>query len=66
MKKDDAIRHFGGNSALAEALGISPSSVSEWGELVPELRAYQLQVMTAGLLRVDPALYRKDEKPEAA
>ena len=61
MKKEDAVRHFGGVSALADALGIRPASVSEWGELIPEGRAYQLQVLTAGALRVDPSAYRGQE-----
>lgn len=59
MKKDTAIEHFGSASALADALGIRPASVSEWGELVPEGRAYQLQVLTGGKLSVDPSLYAK-------
>lgn len=59
MRKDEAIKHFGTASALADALGIRVASVSEWGEMVPEGRAYQLQVMTAGALRVDPSVYQK-------
>ena len=63
MRKDEAVKHFGGVNALADALGIRPASVSEWGDIIPEGRAYQLQVITAGALRVDPIAYRK---PEAA
>jgi len=59
MRKDEAIKHFGTAAALARALDISPASVSEWGEMVPEGRAYQLQVLTAGALRVDPSAYKK-------
>lgn len=59
MRKDEAIAHFGTASALADALGIRPASVAEWGEFVPEGRAYQLQVITGGKLRVDPSAYQK-------
>ena len=62
MRKDEAVRHFGTAAALAEALGIAPSSVSEWGEFVPRGRAYELQVLTGGVLRVDPAAYEKPEE----
>ena len=59
MLKEDAVKHFGGAAALAKALGIALPSVSEWGDIIPEGRAYQLQVITAGALRVDPRLYAK-------
>ena len=65
MRKEDAIKHFGTATALARALGIRLPSVSEWGELVPESRAYQLQVITAGALTVDPSVYRKPEEKDA-
>lgn len=50
MKTADAIRHFGTQSALAKALGISKQAIAQWGERVPEGRAYQLQVITGGQL----------------
>ena len=59
MLKHDAVKHFGTASALADALGIRLASVSEWGEIIPEGRAYQLQVITSGALRVDPTLYAR-------
>ena len=49
MEKAHAIAHFGSVSALAEALGIAPAAISQW-DAVPELRQYQLQVITAGKL----------------
>lgn len=51
MKTEDAAKWFGGKSKLAEALGISPSAVSMWGETVPEIRQYQIQVLTEGKLK---------------
>lgn len=59
MKKSDVIAHFGGVIKTAEALGIKKSSVSQWGEEIPEGRAYQIQVMTGGKLKV-----RKTLQPE--
>lgn len=62
MDKKTAIAHFGSAAALAKALGISAAAVSDWNEIIPEGRAYQLQVLTSGMLRVDPAAYEKNPK----
>ena len=45
--KSKAIEHFGGTSKLAIALGIKHSAVSQWGEYVPLLRAYQIRELIA-------------------
>ena len=67
MNKSDVIKHFGGSQVkVAEALGISKSAVSQWDSVIPEGVAYKLQVMTAGVLRVDPAMYAKDATPPEA
>ncbi len=50
MKTKDAIDHFGGRQKLAAALGISREATYGFGEEVPLLRQYQLQVITAGKL----------------
>ncbi|HIF60867.1 MAG TPA: Cro/Cl family transcriptional regulator [Rhodospirillales bacterium] len=52
MLKSDALRHFGNQVKLAAALEITRSAVSQWGENVPQGRAYQLQLITGGKLRV--------------
>ena len=62
MFKADVIRHFGSATKTAQALEISISAVSVWGKkrgdgLVPRGSAYKIQLVTGGLLRVDPALY---------
>lgn len=54
MKKSDVIAHFGKPSAVAEALGIDRSAVSQWGENIPQLRAYELEKITQGKLKVKP------------
>ncbi|AMQ44837.1 hypothetical protein AMS64_22015 [Aeromonas veronii] len=48
MKKQDAIDRFGSVRALAAALGCSTQAISQWGEDVPPLRAFQLKEMTGG------------------
>lgn len=58
MKKQDAIEHFGGESRIAEILGVSRQAVNQWPEIVPEGQAYKLQVITDGKLRADPKCYR--------
>ncbi|MBV2128186.1 Cro/CI family transcriptional regulator [Arsukibacterium indicum] len=59
MKKQTVLDHFGGTSATAKALGITPASVSLWVDLVPKVRAYQLERMTKGKLRFNESLYQK-------
>ena len=52
MKTTDAAAFFGSKKKLADVLLINPSAVTQWGELVPESRQYQLQVLTKGKLKV--------------
>lgn len=62
MKTADAIEHFESSARVAGALGISRTAVSLWGEDVPLGRAYQLQVLTGGVLQA----VSKEEKIQAA
>ena len=55
MKKDEAIKHYGGVVQLAAALGITSQSVSQWGDTIPQGRAYQIELLTAGKLKAKPA-----------
>ncbi|QMV50931.1 Cro/CI family transcriptional regulator [Ewingella americana] len=59
MKKDDVISYFGGVSKTAKALGLSHASVSGWTEIIPKGRAFEIQVITKGAMKVDSALYEK-------
>lgn len=54
MKTRDAANHFGSKKKLADALGIQPSAVTMWGEVVPISRQYQLQILSGGQLMADP------------
>lgn len=65
MRKSDVINFFGGVCKTAEALGIKHPSVSEWPEIIPEGRAYQLENITRGKLKVDVSLYQKSNDTAA-
>ena len=54
MTKKQAIKHFGSISALARALGVTYEAVRQWGEVIPELRQYQLEHLTGGALKATP------------
>lgn len=56
MTTDDAIKHYGTQVALADALGIKQGSVSGWGDYPPALRQLQLQQITKGRLKAEPGL----------
>jgi len=53
MKTSDVVAYFGTQELVAEALGISQAAVSQWGEDVPELRAFQLERITNGKLAAE-------------
>ena len=53
MNRADAINHFKGIAHLAKALGITYEAVRQWGEEIPELRQYQLELVTDGQLKAD-------------
>lgn len=60
MLKSDVIDYYrsAGNGdpvgAVARALNIKSSAVSQWPEHIPRLRAYELERLTDGALKVDP------------
>lgn len=54
MRKKDVVEHFGTQKAVAEALGLTEAAISAWDEdEIPRGRAFELQVLTGGKLRVD-------------
>ena len=57
MLKQNVLDHFGGTVAVAKKIGVSPAAVSSWGSIVPKGRAYELEKLTDGALKVDPKLY---------
>jgi transcriptional repressor of cell division inhibition gene dicB len=62
MRKTKVIDHFGSLQAVADALDITVSAVSQWDDIVPEGSAYKIQVVTGGALRVDKSAYRNRAK----
>lgn len=54
MKKADVVAHFGNQTKVANALGISHVAVSKWGDDIPLLRAYQIERITNGALKAEP------------
>ena len=48
MKTINVIRYFGTKTLVAEALGTTKQAVGQWGDTVPELRQYQLEIITKG------------------
>ena len=51
MKTADAIKEFGSVRLLAEAVRITQQAVHQWGDHVPEGRAFQIEVLTKGKLK---------------
>lgn len=58
MTYDQALEHFGTQVKLAAALGITQPTVSAWDKTIPPAYQYQLEIITAGFLRVDEELRR--------
>ncbi len=59
MLKDEAIKYFGSQRAIAEKLNLSDSAVSQWKEVVPERVALKLNRITNGKLKYKPELYSR-------
>lgn len=60
MKTKEAIDHFGNVRALADALGIDAvQSIYEWGDEPPRGRQFEIQVVTKGRLKANPAFHSK-------
>ncbi len=54
MTTEQAIKHFGGQTALARVLGLKQSTVAKWPPFPPELRQLQIEAATGGVLRAEP------------
>lgn len=60
MHKKDALAHFGTLKAVAEAIGVTLSAVSQWDDdrPIPEASAYRLWLASGGSIPFDARLYR--------
>ena len=56
MTYDQALDHFKTQERLAAALGLTQPTVSCWGRVIPPRYQYQLEIITAGALRIDDVL----------
>lgn len=45
---EEIIEHFEGIAGLARALGISTQAISQWNGVIPESRAYQIEIVSHG------------------
>lgn len=54
MNTREVAEFFGSKKKLADALGIRPSAVTMWGELVPTSRQYQIQILSKGKFKASP------------
>lgn len=66
MRTADVIAVFGSSKALAECLGVSKSAISQWGDLVPELREYQLRDKRPNIEREIAQLERQQAREARA
>lgn len=66
MKKAAAIDHFGSQVKLAAAIGVTQAAISKWPDDVPELRAYQIERLTDGALKVNPVIVLDNPKSSSA
>ncbi|WP_083764728.1 Cro/CI family transcriptional regulator [Sodalis glossinidius] len=58
MKKIDVLKFFDGSfTKTAQALGISHAAVSRWRDVIPEKRAFQLELITQGRFKRNADLY---------
>ena len=53
MTKKEAVNFFGSQASLARSLGIYKTAVANWKGSVPNLRQYQIEVITKGKLKAD-------------
>lgn len=67
MKPNDVIRHFGTQVLTARALGMTQGSVSLWVRrgVVPYRRQLQIEQVTGGQLRANPADLQRELSPVA-
>ncbi|MCL9783639.1 Cro/CI family transcriptional regulator [Vibrio sp. S4M6] len=53
MKTIEVIEFFGKKADVAKVLNTTKQAISNWGDEVPELRQYQIEVITDGEIKSD-------------
>ncbi|UAN49721.1 hypothetical protein KGP26_18325 [Serratia sp. JSRIV002] len=68
MKKSEVLTHFGGTNATGKALGVSKSTVSLWGDVIPWQYALLISELTDNAMKFNrkyyPERFRKLTQPE--
>lgn len=57
MTKEQAIKHFGTQQALADALGVRSPTISGWRNGIPHIHQLRLERMTRRKLKADPSVW---------
>jgi DNA-binding transcriptional regulator YdaS (Cro superfamily) len=59
MRRTEAIKFFGSQTAVGRAIGVSQASVQKWtDEGIPVLRQLQIEIASKGKLKADRTLLR--------
>lgn len=67
MLRKDVIAYFGSATEVVKQLtNLSHGAVSQWEEVIPMGRAYEVQSITNGQLKVDLRLYSRKQPKSAA
>ncbi|MBG2875519.1 helix-turn-helix domain-containing protein [Proteus alimentorum] len=61
MFKNDVVKYFGSQRAVAKKLDVSDTAVHYWKNVIPEKAALKLSRITDGKLKYQPELYNKSE-----
>ncbi|WPJ21817.1 DNA-binding transcriptional regulator [Pseudoalteromonas phage vB_Pun_Y3] len=60
MLRKDMIAHFGSATEVVKQLtNLTHGAVSQWGEIIPMGRAYEIESLTNGAMKVDLSLYER-------
>ena len=59
MRRQDAVKFFGSQTAVGKAIGVSQASVQKWEEgAIPVMRQLQIEVASKGKLKAARSLLR--------
>lgn len=67
MLRKDVIAHFGSATEVVKQLtNLTDGAVSQWEEIIPMGRAYEIESITGGKLQVDKSFYDRKYSKSAA
>jgi DNA-binding transcriptional regulator YdaS (Cro superfamily) len=58
MRVSDVVKFFGNKAKVAEAIGVTPGAVTNWGDIVPSTSILQIEQASGGKIKADPAVYK--------